>query len=85
VNKSPEISKYIQNNRLNIIVKPSSPENRILEFDESRQALRVEIAAPPEKDRANREIIRFFSKILGKKVELAAGASSKRKVLRIAE
>lgn len=81
-----EISKFIKNNNyLGIIVKPNAAENCVLSFDTAHNALKVAIAAPPEKNKANLEIIRFFSKILGKKVQISAGLSSRKKTLRIIE
>jgi len=45
---------------------------------------RVDVAAPPEDNKANREIIKFFSKLTKKKVTILTGLTSKKKVLRIA-
>ena len=77
------ISSYIQNNTLKIIVKPSSSKNEILGWNNSRQALKVAIKAPPLKGKANIEVIKFFSKLLKKKVLIASGKSNKEKLLRI--
>ena len=66
-----------------IIVKPNSPANKIVSIDENRNAFRVNIAAPADKDKANREVIKFFSKLLKKKVEIVKGLRSKEKMLRV--
>lgn len=42
-------------------------------------ALRVKVAAPPEKGKANRAVAGILSDALGAKVRLASGASSRRK------
>ncbi len=68
---------------LRIIVKPNSPKSEITAVDEARNALRVSIKAPPDKGKANKEVIKFFSKLLKKKVEIVSGLKSKEKMLRI--
>lgn len=79
------IQQYIQNNTLKIIAKPNSPKNQITGYDKNKQALRVNIKAKPEKGQANKEIINFFSKLLGKQVKIAKGFKSKEKTLKIIE
>jgi hypothetical protein len=76
------IEKYIEDNKLNIIVKANSPKNQIKEYDESRKALKVDIKAAAENNKANIEIIKFFSKLTGRRVKIAAGLTSKKKLLR---
>ena len=78
-----EIQKYIKNNRLKIIVKPNSPKNQIIKYDSDKQALRVNIKALPESGKANLEVVKFFSKLLKKKVDIITGLKSKQKVLKI--
>ena len=68
---------------LRIIVKPNSPKSEITAVDGARNALRVSIKAPPDKGKANKEVIKFFSKLLKKKVEIVSGLKSKEKMLRI--
>ncbi len=74
------IEKYISENSLKIIVKPNSPKTEIIGYDEKRKALRVSIKAPAEKNKANLEIIKYFSKILKRQVKIK-GLSSKEKLL----
>ena len=78
-----DISKYTRNNRLKIIVNPNSPKNEIKTFDKEKQSLRVNIKAPPEKGKANKEIIKFFKKLLKKEVKIISGLKNKTKILRI--
>lgn len=78
-----DVSKYIKDNKLKIIVKPNSPSNEIISYDEERNALRVNIKAAPEKGKANIEVIRFFTKLLRKNVRIKSGLTSKEKVLEI--
>jgi hypothetical protein len=68
---------------LRIIVKPNSKENKIIGYDENKKALRVAIQAPAEDNKANIEVIKFFSKILKRKAEIKSGLRSKEKLLSI--
>ena len=69
-------------NQFKIIVKPNSNRNEILGYNKEKQAYRVNIKAKPESNKANIEIIKFFSKLLKKKVRILTGLKSKEKVLR---
>jgi len=68
---------------LKIIVKPNASVTKITAVDEARNALRVDVAAPADKNKANKEVIKFFSKLLKKKVSIAHGLKSKEKILRV--
>ena len=76
-----DFSDYIKNNKLKIIVKPNSSKNEIRVWDNSKQALKVNIKAIPDKGKANKEIIKFFSKLLKKKISIISGLKSKEKLL----
>lgn len=67
---------------LEIIVKPNSSKNKVIGYDEERKAWRVEIKAPPEDNKANIEVIKFFSKLSKKKVRIISGMTSKNKILK---
>ena len=75
------VNDYIINNRLKIIVRPNSSENKIIGYDESRKAVKVNIAAKPEENKANMEVIKFFSRLLKKRVKIKYGLTSKEKLL----
>jgi len=77
------IEKYISENKLKIIVKPNSPKNSVIGFDENKKALRISVKAAPEKGKANHELIKFISKLLKKKVEIVKGLKSREKILKI--
>lgn len=66
-----------------IIVKPNSPKNKIIKFDKEKQAYKVEIKAKPEQNKANIEIIKFFSKLLKKKVIIIKGLKNKEKTIKV--
>lgn len=77
------IKDYIKDDSLKILVKLNARKNEILGYDESRQAIKVAVAAQAEKGKANLEIIKFFSKLLKKPVKIKSGLASKEKVLKI--
>ena len=77
------ITQYIKNRRLNIIVKPNSVKNKIVKVE--NEILRVEIKAPAFHGKANLEVVKFFSKLLSKRVKIVKGLKNKRKVLIIPE
>jgi uncharacterized protein (TIGR00251 family) len=67
-----------------IIVKPNSPKSKILSYDPEKKAYRVAIKAKPEDNKANIEVIRFFSKLLKKQVNIIKGSKHKEKIIKIA-
>ena len=67
---------------IKIIVKPKSGKNELIGFDNERKAYIVRIKAKAEKGKANIEIIKLFSKLLKKKVEIVKGLKSREKILK---
>ncbi|MFH1439220.1 MAG: DUF167 domain-containing protein [Candidatus Woesearchaeota archaeon] len=78
-----ELTKYIKDDILKIVVKPNSNKNEITGYDDNKEAVKVNIKAPADKNKANKEVIRFFSKLLKKDVKIKAGLISKEKLLKI--
>ena len=78
-----DIYQYIKNNHLKIIVKPNSPKTAIVKYDSERDALIVNVHAKPEDNKANIEIIKFFTKLLRKKVSIKTGLKNREKILLI--
>ena len=76
-----DLKKYIKENKLNIIAKPNSPKTSIVEYDSNRKAVKITIAAPPDKNKANRELLKFLSKTLKKKAKIVSGSKSKYKII----
>ncbi len=75
-----ELSAFIHNNLLHLKVIPSSGRT---ELKEENGRLKLYLKAPPEKNKANLELIKFFKKELRLVVEIKSGATSREKVLRI--
>ena len=78
-----ELDKYIQDNKLKVLIKPNSSKNSILDFDSNKKALRISIKAAPEKGKANQELVKFLSKLLKKKVMIIKGLKNREKILKI--
>ena len=65
-----------------VVVQPNASRNEVLGFKDG--VLHVRIAAPPIKGKANRELIKFLSDILGiskGSLTIERGMTSKRKVI----
>jgi len=77
------IENFISNNTLKISVKPNSSKTEIVNLDENNKIIKVNIKAPADKNKANLEIIKFFSKLLKKKVIIKKGLKSREKTLEI--
>ena len=70
--------------RLVVYVKPKSRETRLL--SEPDGTFIMHVAAPPTKGEANREIVKWISKRLGKsssEIRIIAGFRSNRKIIEI--
>jgi uncharacterized protein (TIGR00251 family) len=77
-----EVSKHINKGILNIIVKPNSPKTEVIGWDKNRSALRIAVSAPPDKDKANTELLKFLKKQTRMKCEIVSGAKSREKRIR---
>ncbi|MBN2052450.1 YggU family protein [Candidatus Woesearchaeota archaeon] len=74
---------YIKDNSLRIIVKPGKKQNYVLGYDLEREAVIVEIKAPAQDNKANKEVIKYFYKLLKRHVKIKSGYTSHVKVLLI--
>jgi len=69
---------------ITVQVQPNAWHSQALGFEDG--ILRVKIAAPPVKGKANRELINFLSQLLGiskRSIKIERGLTSKRKVIAI--
>jgi uncharacterized protein (TIGR00251 family) len=70
--------------RILVHVHPGAPRSEVLGFTDG--VLRVKVAAPPVRDKANKELITFLSRILGVNkgaLTIIHGRASKDKALAI--
>ncbi len=65
----------------NVRVKTNSPETKIISQAENEITLAV--AAPPEQNKANIEMIKFLSRHFRADVQIIRGLKSKNKVVRL--
>ncbi|MFC1741403.1 DUF167 domain-containing protein [Nanoarchaeota archaeon] len=77
-----EIVDHITDNTLKIIAKPNSPKTAVIGWDDNKKALRIAIAAVPDKDKANTELLKFLKKQTGKRCEIASGSRSREKIIK---
>lgn len=74
------IPNFIKNNCLTIKVIPNSDRN---ELKEENNQLKLYLKAKPEKGKANKELIKFFKKEFGLRVEIKSGEKGREKVLEV--
>ena len=75
-----DLKPFISNQLLRIKVIPNASSTKLVE--ENKQ-LKLYLKAVPEKDKANKELIKFFKKNFKLAVEIKSGEKSREKVLRI--
>lgn len=69
-----------------VVAKPNARTSQLLGLDANKSALKVAIAAQPVEGKANTELLRFFSELLGipkSHIEIFKGENSKLKRLRV--
>ena len=66
-----------------VYVQPKAKKNEIEGIDEWRGRLKVKVKAPPVGGKANKELLRFFSKLFDTEVEIVRGETSREKDLLI--
>ncbi|MBW2963709.1 DUF167 domain-containing protein [Candidatus Woesearchaeota archaeon] len=71
----------IVNNQLKVKVTPNSSKTEIKSIENN--LVKININAPPEKDKANKELIKFLKKQFKLSVKIKTGKTSREKVLEI--
>ena len=64
-----------------VVIKPNSLNNEIMGFNKDKKAYLIKIKARAEDNKANKELIRFLSKVLGKRVKIKSGFKSREKII----
>ena len=67
--------------KFKVLINPDSSKNKIIGFDANKNVYKINIKAKAEDNKANKELIRFLSKILGKKVKIKSGFKSREKII----
>jgi len=78
-----QLAEHIRNGKLAVRVKPNAKETKIQGYDDGRKAVLIDVAAPPEDDKANVELLKFLKRELGKPVLLHSGATSREKIISV--
>jgi hypothetical protein len=73
----------IKKNIFKVVIKPASLKNEIIGFDKDKNIYLIKIKARPEGYKANKELIRFLSKVVGKKVKIRSGFRSREKMIEV--
>lgn len=71
----------IQSHQLKVKVFPSSPKTEIKSLENG--LVKINLKAPPEKGKANQELIKFFKKEFNLNVRIKSGQTSREKILEI--
>lgn len=66
-----------------VIIKPNAAKNEIIGFDKDKKAYRVNIKEKAEDNKANKELLRFLSRYLGKMVKIKSGLRSREKLIEV--
>jgi len=64
---------------LQIVITPNAKDNSIEGIEPWKKRLKVKIAAPPRGGKANKELIKFFSKLFKRDVTIIRGETSREK------
>ncbi len=79
--KKHSFNSFGQGKTMPVIVKPNSKKTLLKGYDEERKAYLLDVAAPPENNKANQEIVKYISKVTGRKAKIKSGLTSKKKLI----
>lgn len=74
------LNRFIKNNLLKIKVISNSSKLELIEEDGK---LKLYLKSIPDKNKANLELIKFFKKEFGLRMEIKSGMRSREKVLKV--
>lgn len=77
------LEQYIINNKFHVFIKPKARATEILGYNKEKQAMIIAVKAVPEKGEANKELVKFLTKLLRRKVIIKSGLTSRSKVMQI--
>ena len=73
----------IKEKTFKVIIKPNSSKNEIVGFDDNKKSYKISIKEKAEDNKANKGLIKFLSKVIGKKVRIKSGLKSREKIIEI--
>jgi uncharacterized protein (TIGR00251 family) len=68
---------------ITVRVRPRAKVTKVQSSDETSSIYQFALRAPPEKGAANRELVKYVSKLVGKPVRITRGLKSRTKVLQL--
>lgn len=68
---------------IRVNIKPNSNRTEILECSGLDRTFKIAVAAPPVDNKANLALVKFLSNLLGKKVRIKSGHTSRRKAVQV--
>lgn len=71
----------IKESKFKVRVKTGSSKNEIIGYDETNRYYKINLKAKPVEGEANKELIKFLSKELKKKVRIVSGFTNKEKII----
>lgn len=77
----PELATLLARARVMVRVRPDARKTRVTKVE--GEVIHLDVAAPPEDGKANREVERYVAKLSGKRAHIATGATGKTKSVRL--
>jgi len=75
----------IKESTFKVIIKPNSQKNKIIGYYSKKKAYKVDIKEKAEDNKANKELIRYLSKLFGKRAKIKSGFKSREKIIEIVQ
>ncbi|MBI5391757.1 DUF167 domain-containing protein [Candidatus Woesearchaeota archaeon] len=69
----------IKETTFKVIVKTNAGESKLVCYDAGKQAYKIELNAKPIEGEANKELIKFLSRLLKKQVRIVSGLRNRQK------
>lgn len=76
-----DLLALFNNGKLAIKIRANARENRIVKWENN--ILYLEIAAPAQENKANKEILKVLGKLLKRKVQFVSGLRSREKIIEL--
>ncbi len=73
----------IKENIFSVTVKPNAKRTSVLGFDTLKKSYKISLAAPAQENKANIALVKFLSKITGKKARIKSGLKNKVKIIEL--
>ena len=75
------VKDYIDRDRMYVIVTPNARKTEVLGWDATKKRLKIAVAAVPDKDKANRELLRFLEQETKRSATLMKGLRTREKLI----